>query len=349
MLAQSFAAEGVRQGESCVLLTFEEPPEDYSERAQGFGWDFGRWEREGKLAFVFRRPMDLTVDEVIDDPRKAVERTGARRLVLDSISGFELARAPADQSNFREALYRLASWLTSEGVTVLMTTEIEEIFGEIKFSTHQISFEEPVEQLVASARNLAPDVDDLLKSGALAILHMSPLETDINEQIIKVREAIGNGTVKRLVFDSLSNYEDLLSEVEYKDYVYSLLLFIKSSGVTALLTTEIRELTVVERITTYGTSYLLDNIIMLRYVELANTLRRAIIVLKTRGGGHANDIREYVIARGGIQVLPIDPSTAVPVLSLQQYSHILTAFPAPRGHGEQEKSGKRQGKKTGNP
>lgn len=68
---------------------------------------------------------------------------------------------------------------------------------------------------------------------------------------------------------------------------------------------------------------------MLRFVELANTLRRAIVVLKTRGSEHANDIREYAITKEGIQIVPIDPAIAVPVLSMQQYSHVMTAYPQP--------------------
>lgn len=209
-----------------------------------------------------------------------------------------------------------------------------------------VSLEEPVEQVINSARNLAPDVDRLVQSRALTVLQFSPLEVDVNEQIVRVRDAVKSLGVTRLCFDSLSNYQDLLPEVEYKDYVYALLAYVKSLDVTSIFTSEIRELTSVETITPYGTSYLLDNIIMLRFVELANTLRRALVILKTRGSGHANDIREYEITGEGIRILPIDPSVPVPVLSIQQYSHILTGFPLPveRAAREEDK-GRKGGKK----
>ena len=140
ILAQHFLAEGLRGGEPAVAVVFEETPAEYITGAESFGWEFGRWEREGKLSLVYRGPMDLTTDQITDDVRHAVDRTGARRVVLDSISGFELARAPADRSNFREVLYRLTASLTAEGITVLMTTEIPEVFGELRFSTYDISF-----------------------------------------------------------------------------------------------------------------------------------------------------------------------------------------------------------------
>lgn len=140
LLAQHFIAAGIQRREPGVIVTFEETPGQYVSRSKQFGWAFDRWEREGKLGIVYRRPMDLTVDEVIDDARRAVERVGATRLVLDSISGFELARAPADRSDFRESLYRMVAQFTTQGVTVLMTTEVPEVFGELRFSTHDISF-----------------------------------------------------------------------------------------------------------------------------------------------------------------------------------------------------------------
>jgi circadian clock protein KaiC len=191
-----------------------------------------------------------------------------------------------------------------------------------------ISLEEPAEQIIGNARILAPNVEQLVAAGILTVLSMSPLEMDINEQIVRVRQALSGGNFRRLAFDGLSNYEDLLPEVEYKDYVYALLTFLKAQGVTAVVTSEIRGLTAVERVTEYGTSYILDNIIMLRFVELGNTLRRALVVLKTRGSGHANDIREYVITSQGIDIIPINPNVPVPVLSMQQYAHLLTQYPS---------------------
>ena len=140
ILAYHFITEGVRRGEPCILMTFEDSPSEIASRAMAFGWDFAQWERDGKLSMIYRAPMDLTIDEVIDQARKEVERLDAKRLVIDSLSGFELARSPADQSNFRESLQRLVAWLTSRGLTVVMTTEIPEVFGELRFSTYEISF-----------------------------------------------------------------------------------------------------------------------------------------------------------------------------------------------------------------
>ena len=57
------------------------------------------------------------------DPH-AVQRLGATRVVIDSLSGFEVALAPSYREDFRESLYRLVGALTATGVTVLMTAEV---------------------------------------------------------------------------------------------------------------------------------------------------------------------------------------------------------------------------------
>ena len=70
----------------------------------------------------------------------AVERTHAQRLVIDSLSGFELALAPTFRADFRESLYRMVGALTGSGVTVFMTAEVAESFTDLRFSADLISF-----------------------------------------------------------------------------------------------------------------------------------------------------------------------------------------------------------------
>jgi circadian clock protein KaiC len=74
--------------------------------------------------------------EVLD----AVERTGAKRVVIDSLAGFEMALAPAFRIDFRESLYRMIGALTRTGVTIVTTVEVTETFTELALSPYSISF-----------------------------------------------------------------------------------------------------------------------------------------------------------------------------------------------------------------
>jgi hypothetical protein len=70
----------------------------------------------------------------------AVAEIGAKRLVIDSLNGLELALAPTFREDFRESLYRMVGRLTGGAVSVLLTVEVMESFEEIRFSPHAISF-----------------------------------------------------------------------------------------------------------------------------------------------------------------------------------------------------------------
>jgi circadian clock protein KaiC len=54
----------------------------------------------------------------------AVRAIGAKRVAIDSLSGFELALAPSFRDDFRESLYRMVGALVRLGVTVVMTAEL---------------------------------------------------------------------------------------------------------------------------------------------------------------------------------------------------------------------------------
>ncbi|HMJ89758.1 MAG TPA: ATPase domain-containing protein [Candidatus Acidoferrum sp.] len=139
-LATQFLAEGLRHGEAGIAAIFEERPAGYSARAASLGLDFETPQKNGKLELLYLRPLDLSVDETMQEILDTVERIGAKRLVIDSLAGFEMALAPGFREDFRESLYRMIAALTGVGVTVLTTVEIEDKFTSFELSHYTISF-----------------------------------------------------------------------------------------------------------------------------------------------------------------------------------------------------------------
>src|SRR5215207_3919633 len=139
-VAIQFIAEGVKQNEPGVIAIFEETTQKYLDQAKGFGFDLEKMVEQGKLEMIYIRPLDLSVDETLYAIQAAVERIGARRVVIDSISGLQAALAPTFELDFRESLYRLLGAMTGVGITVLMTVEVTESYNELRFSPHTISF-----------------------------------------------------------------------------------------------------------------------------------------------------------------------------------------------------------------
>ena len=140
ILGQQFIAEGLRRGEPGVIAMFEELPAEYIERAAQFGIDLKSPQQDGKLKIIYLRPLDLSVDETVHEVVHAVKAVGCRRLVIDSLVGFEMALAPGFRTDFRESLYRMIGALTRMGVTIVSTVEIEENFTSMSLSNFTVSF-----------------------------------------------------------------------------------------------------------------------------------------------------------------------------------------------------------------
>jgi circadian clock protein KaiC len=156
--ATQFLAAGLARGEAAVAVVFEEYPEAYLARAKALDVDLGDMIARKKLSILYLRPLDLSVDETLAEILADVERLGATRVVIDSLSGFEVALAPTFREDFRESLYRLVGALTATGVTIVMTAETpasgrsSETLERVSFITDDII----VQRFVEIAGELRP-------------------------------------------------------------------------------------------------------------------------------------------------------------------------------------------------
>ena len=139
-LGMHFIDDGLRRGEPGIVAIFEELPIEHVHRARMFGIDFVKPQKDGKLKLIYLRPLDLSVDETVHEIVKSVKEIGARRLVIDSLVGFEMALAPGFREDFRESLYRMIAALTRLGVTIVSTVEVEEDFTSMNLSKFTVSF-----------------------------------------------------------------------------------------------------------------------------------------------------------------------------------------------------------------
>jgi len=134
ILATAFLAEGVRQGEAGVIVAFEQSPSQSRTRT------IDDMVRAGQVGLINTRSLDLSIDEIVQRLVELIHRMKATRVVIDSLSGFELAVAPSFREDFRESLFRMVSVLAALGVTVLMTSELEDRFTDLRFSPNGSAF-----------------------------------------------------------------------------------------------------------------------------------------------------------------------------------------------------------------
>jgi circadian clock protein KaiC len=134
ILAAAFLAEGARCGETGVMAVFEQHPRRSRDRALAELIDSGR------VGLVDSRAPDLSIDEIVLLLLGEIRRLNASRVVIDSLSGFELALAPTFREDFRESLLRLVTALAAVGVTVMMTSELEDRYTDLRFSPYGTAF-----------------------------------------------------------------------------------------------------------------------------------------------------------------------------------------------------------------
>ena len=134
ILAAEFLVEGARLGETGVIAAFEQRP------TQSRGRRIAELIKSDRVGVVDTRASTLSVDEIATLLIAEIRRLKATRVVIDSLSGFELALAPTFREDFRESLSRMVSALATTGVTVLMTSELEDRYTELRFSPYGTAF-----------------------------------------------------------------------------------------------------------------------------------------------------------------------------------------------------------------
>jgi circadian clock protein KaiC len=163
-------------------------------------------------------------------------------------------------------------------------------------------FDERVGTFVTRARGMELDPQQYLDSGLLQVVQVDPADTTPGQFAANIRKQVEERNVRVLILDSVNGY--LASMPEEKQLVlqlHELLSYLNQQGVLTLLINAQSGL-VGTMNNTLNISYLADSVILLRFFEAQGRLKKAISVLKNRGGAHEDSIRELVIDQGGIRV-----------------------------------------------
>ena len=135
ILTTEFLAEGARRGEPGVIAAFEKSPSQLLGNKKLYALV-----EAGQVGVIDTRSLDLSIDQTLHDMIDMIRRLQAKRVVIDSLSGFELALAPEFSEDFRGSLYRMIAELTAMGVTILMTSELEDRYTDLRFSPFGSAF-----------------------------------------------------------------------------------------------------------------------------------------------------------------------------------------------------------------
>ena len=192
IIATAFLAEGVRCGEPGVIVAFEQTP------SQSLAPKIDDMVRAGQIGLINTRSLDLSIDEIVHHLTEQIHRRQAKRVVIDSLSGFELAVAPTFREDFRESLFRMVAVLSGLGVTVVMLSELEDRYTDLRFSPYGSAF---LTDAILVLRYI--EVDSQLKR----VMSVVKVRDSVHSKEIRQFEITDAGVV---IGDAMPEYEGLL-------------------------------------------------------------------------------------------------------------------------------------------
>src|SRR5271167_160450 len=192
-----------------------------------------------------------------------------------------------------------------------------------------VSLDEHPAQILRNAATLGMDLQAQIDTGMIQVLYDSPQELEIDAHFDRIIRTIEEYKIERLLIDGMTSYSSALGDQGlYRDFIHSLVAYTKNKLMTTFFNYENPELFGVSNyMPDFAISSIVDNLILMNFVELGTSLRRAITVAKARGSEHEFVTREYTIGPGGISLLPIEEGKALPALPFQSYYGLLSRAP----------------------
>ena len=214
------------------------------------------------------------------------------------------------------------------GKTVLGIQLLREGVAQQSHPGLLVSLDEHPAQILRNAGTIGLNLSEQVEAGQIQILFESPQELEIDAHFARIVSLVEKYNVQRLVIDGMTSYSTALNDQAlYRDFFHALVAFSKSRLMSTFFNYENPEfLGISSFMPDFAVSSIVDNIILLSLVELDNSLRRCVTVVKSRGTAHQFDSREYEIRQGGIHLLPADGPLPLQ-LPISSYSSVLSRAP----------------------
>ena len=163
-------------------------------------------------------------------------------------------------------------------------------------------FDERIGTLLARAKAFNLDLSECIASGVLVVQQIDPAEISPGEFAARIRREVEHRGSRMIVIDSLNGYMAAMpQEQQLILQMHELLSYLSQKGVVTFLINPQHGL-VGSMATSLNISYVADSVVLLRFFEAEGRIRKAISVLKNRGGAHEDAIRELRIDSGGLRI-----------------------------------------------
>lgn len=173
--------------------------------------------------------------------------------------------------------------------------------------TIYFAFEESPQQLVRNMKSIGIDLEKHIKKGLLQIHSSRPSLNGLEMHLLTLRKLIREFKPTTIIIDPISNLITVGSQQEVRSMLVRLIDMLKVNNITALFTSLNKQTdTVRPDLAEESVSSLVDTWITVRDMEGIGERNRGIFIIKARGMGHSNQVREFVITNKGIELLDVE-------------------------------------------
>jgi len=142
-----------------------------------------------------------------------------------------------------------------------------------------------------------------VKKGLLKIQAARPTVFGLEMHLLSMHRAVEEFEPQAIVVDPISSLVSVGNAHEVKSMLVRLFDYLKMKGITGVMTSLSTAQGLEE--TTIGISSLIDTWFQLRDIEIDGERTRGLYVVKSRGMGHSNQVREFLISSEGIDLIPV--------------------------------------------
>jgi circadian clock protein KaiC len=163
-------------------------------------------------------------------------------------------------------------------------------------------FDERIGTLLTRAAKQGLGLQACIDDGSLLLRQIDPAEISPGEFTAMIRDEVERENVRLVVIDSLNGYQAAMpQEKQLVLQLHELLSYLNQQGVATLLL-HVQQGLIGSIEANLAVSYMADAVLLLRFFETAGRVRKAISVLKNRGGEHEDTIREFRIDHSGVRI-----------------------------------------------
>ena len=162
--------------------------------------------------------------------------------------------------------------------------------------------EESVETMQRRCEAVGIPTRAMVERGTLSVVHLEPLRYTADELAHVIRQEVEQRHTRIIMMDSVAGYRLCVRGDDLTRHLHALCAYLRNMGVMVLLVNESETITGDLSRADSGASYLADNVIFLRYLELRGRLERAIGVRKKRVSDFETTLRELEITTMGVRV-----------------------------------------------